>query len=88
LNIVGDRWTVLVLRDLIFFDKHRFGEFLESAEGISTNILTDRLRRLVEAGLVRAEAYQERPVRRAYWLTEKGEAFRSVLESLGRWALM
>jgi len=87
LNIMGDRWTVLVLRDLIFFDKQRFNEFLESPEGISTNILSDRLRRLEDAGLIHAEAYQDRPLRHAYQLTTKGQAFRGVLESLVTWSM-
>jgi DNA-binding HxlR family transcriptional regulator len=51
LELVGDRWSLLVIRDL-FRGKHRFGEFLESPEAIPTNILTERLKRLVHAGIV------------------------------------
>jgi len=52
LDLLGDKWTLLVVRDLLFVGKRRFGEFLESPEGIPTNILTDRLRRLEEHGVV------------------------------------
>ena len=52
LEAVGDRWTLLVIRDLLFLGKRRFGELLSSPEGIPTNILSDRLRRLEEGGLV------------------------------------
>jgi DNA-binding HxlR family transcriptional regulator len=62
-----------------------YGELQNSPEGIPTNILADRLRRLEEAGLVAKSAYQERPVRNAYTLTEKGEAMSDVLLALVRW---
>ena len=52
LDLLGDRWTLLVIRDLMFLGNRRFGEMLASPEGIPTNILTDRLRRLEERGLV------------------------------------
>lgn len=52
LGIFGDRWSLLVLRDLILRDKRRFSELLAAPEGIATNVLTDRLRRLVDTGLV------------------------------------
>ena len=54
-------------------------------EGIATNILADRLRKLEEAGLISKSAYQEHPVRYAYGLTEKGKALRDVLGALVRW---
>jgi DNA-binding HxlR family transcriptional regulator len=52
LDIFGDKWSLLVLRDLLFKDKHRFGEFLAAEEGISTNILAERLARLEAEGLI------------------------------------
>lgn len=84
LELIGDRWTMLVLRDL-FIGKKRFKEFLESPEGISTNILTDRLARMEQIGLVEATAYSERPKRFEYTLTEKGEGLLPVLQELCRW---
>ncbi len=52
LDLIGDRWTLLVLRDLIFYRRHEFGEILNGGEGIATNVLSDRLERLCGAGLV------------------------------------
>src|SRR5215475_5994813 len=78
LDVVGDKWSLLVVRDLLH-GKHTFGELLDSPERIPTNLLTDRLRRLEEAGIVERAVYQERPVRHAYGLTPKGEALGEVL---------
>ncbi|HEY9669782.1 MAG TPA: helix-turn-helix domain-containing protein, partial [Coleofasciculaceae cyanobacterium] len=50
LDSIGDRWTLLIIRDMLFFRKQRFEEFLESPEGISTNILTSRLKSLEQLG--------------------------------------
>ena len=57
LDIIGDKWTLLVLRDLFVFKKSRFEQFLDSPEKIATNILTDRLQRLEKAGLVTQAPY-------------------------------
>lgn len=84
LDILGDKWTLLVVRDLMF-GKRTFGEFLESPEGIPTNILAERLKRLERAGLVSKTPYQQRPVRYAYALTEKGSDLRPVLRAIARW---
>jgi len=84
LEIVGDRWTLLVLRDMIFGRKRTFGEFLNSEERIATNILTDRLKRLERSGLMRKEIAGE--ARRAvYELTEKGLAMVPVLLDMVVW---
>ena len=85
LEIVGDRWTLLVLRDL-FIGKTRFSDFLASPEGIATNVLTDRLGQVERAGLVTRRPYQLRPKRFEYALTEKGEALLPVLQEICRWA--
>ena len=85
LDFLGDKWSMVVLRDL-FTGKSRYGEFLDSPENISTNILADRLKRLEAEGLVTKEAYQNRPVRHAYRLTAKGAALLPVLQEISRWA--
>jgi DNA-binding HxlR family transcriptional regulator len=87
LDILGDRWTLLVIRDLLFLGKRRFGELLGSPEGIPTNILTDRLRRLEEGGVVEKIPYQLRPPRYEYQLTEKGRDLFPVLRTLAEWSL-
>jgi len=84
LDLMGDKWSLLVVRDLLR-GKVTFGELQNSPEGIPTNILAERLKRLEEAGLLAKSAYQEHPVRYAYELTEKGKALRDVLLALVRW---
>jgi DNA-binding HxlR family transcriptional regulator len=85
LDLMGDAWTLLVIRDLMFYDKHRFADFLDSPEGISTNILAERLKRLEERGLVERRRYQERPPRDEYYLTIKGHDLLPVLRELIKW---
>jgi DNA-binding HxlR family transcriptional regulator len=85
LEVVGDKWTLLIVRDLMWHGKHTFLALQGSAEKIPTNILSDRLQRLTEWGLVRREQYQERPARFAYHLTETGKALEPALISIMRW---
>jgi len=85
LDLVGDKWSLVIIRDMVT-GKKRFGEFMESPEGIKTNILTNRLRRMEETGLVERKAYQTRPQRFEYTLTERGEALLPVLQEMCRWA--
>ena len=84
LDLIGDRWTMVVLRDL-FIGKKRYSEFLASPEGISTNILASRLAQMEQSGLVRSRPYQKRPRRLEYDLTKKGAALLPVLQELSRW---
>jgi DNA-binding HxlR family transcriptional regulator len=86
LDLLGDRWTLLVVRDLLFFGKRRFGELAASPEGIPTNILTDRLRRLEECGVVVKVPYLTRPRRYEYHLTAGGQDLFPVLRSIIEWA--
>jgi DNA-binding HxlR family transcriptional regulator len=84
LDLVGDRWSLPVVRDLVH-GKETYGELLDSPEGIPTNILADRLRRLEDAGLIASSPYQQRPVRYAYSLTEKGTELGGILLALVQW---
>jgi len=84
LDIIGDKWSLLVIRDL-FAGKSTFSELLAADERVPTNILADRLRRLEEAGIVEKSAYQERPVRFAYTLTPKGRDMGEILIAIVRW---
>jgi DNA-binding HxlR family transcriptional regulator len=86
LDVVGDRWTLLVVRDLFFLHRFRFSELVRSAEGIPTNILADRLRRLVEAGIVEKKAYQDRPRRYEYRMTPRGLDLLPLLREMVVWA--
>ncbi len=85
LELIGDKWTLLIVRDLMWHGKHTFQALQESAEHIPTNILSDRLRRLMGWGLVRREPYQERPVRYAYHLTDTGRELEPVLLAAMQW---
>jgi DNA-binding HxlR family transcriptional regulator len=82
-GLVADPWTLLVLRDL-FLGVTRFEQFCRDL-GVATNVLTDRLDRLVTAGLVDREPYQEHPVRYEYRLTESGTDFYGALAGLMAW---
>ncbi len=86
LDLFGDRWTLLVIRDLML-GRSRFKDFAGSPEGIPTNILSDRLERLLESGLVRQTPAADGGKRMAYELTDKGEALRPTLKSLRDWGL-
>lgn len=83
LEVVGEWWTLLIVRDL-FLGVRRF-EQLQERLGISRNVLTERLERLVEHGVVERRPYQEKPVRHDYVLTEKGRALWPVLTALRQW---
>ena len=84
LDILGDKWTLLVVRDLAL-GKRRYQEFMASSERIASNILADRLKQLEASGLVTRRAYQQKPARYEYILTEKGEGLRPVLRALIVW---
>lgn len=84
LDLVGDRWSLLVIRDLLS-GKRTFSELVASPERIPTNILADRLKRLEEAGIIVSAAYHQHPVRYAYSLSPKGLALGDVLLALVRW---
>lgn len=86
LDIFGDRWTLLVVRDLMF-GAERFKDFAASPEGIPTNLLADRLARLQSAGVVELTAAADGSRHPAYRLTEKGLALRPVLAALRDWGL-
>ena len=86
LDLFGDKWTLLIVRDLIL-GKARYGEFAQSKEGIPTNILANRLKRLELAGVVEKKAYSDKPVRYHYQLTQKGRDLIPMLEAMVAWAI-
>jgi DNA-binding HxlR family transcriptional regulator len=84
LDLAGDKWTLLVVRDLLR-GRHTFKELLAAEEGIPTNILADRLKKMEETGLLRSAPYQDKPVRWRYELTPKGQDLGHVLGAMARW---
>jgi len=85
LDLIGDRWTLLVMRDLLFYEKRRFADMLASPEGIASNILADRLERLERCGLIERRRYQDHPPREEYHATARGQDLVPVLRELTRW---
>lgn len=85
LDLLGDKWTLLVVRDLLWHGKHTFGELQGSAERMPTNLLSDRLKRLIDWGLVERSAYQDNPPRYRYALTDQGRALEPVLQQIMAW---
>jgi DNA-binding HxlR family transcriptional regulator len=84
LDVLGDKWSLLVVRDVIR-GKRRYAEFLASPEGIPTNILADRLKRLVEQGVMTSKIYSQHPPRAEYELTAKGEDLRPIVRAMVDW---
>ncbi|MFN0264109.1 winged helix-turn-helix transcriptional regulator [Tepidamorphus sp. 3E244] len=85
LDIIGDKWTLVVLRS-IMTGKHRYSDLLAMPEGISTNILADRLQLLEREGLVSRHSYQVRPPRYEYRLTRKGADLLPVVQAMMDWS--
>ncbi|MCG9875294.1 MAG: helix-turn-helix transcriptional regulator [Leptospiraceae bacterium] len=87
LDIFGDKWSLLIIRDIHYSNKHRFEEFLQSKEGISTNILTDRLKKLESIAIIIKTKYSSHENRMNYLLTEKGKKIIPIIESMIEWGL-
>ncbi|MBV8031922.1 MAG: helix-turn-helix transcriptional regulator [Betaproteobacteria bacterium] len=84
LDLIGDKWTLLIVRDLLR-GRDTFGALSAAEEGIPTNILADRLRKMEAARLIEARPYQKRPVRYRYTLTAKGADLGEVVGALAHW---
>jgi DNA-binding HxlR family transcriptional regulator len=87
LELIGDKWSLLIVRDILLLNKHRYGDFLAADESIPTNILADRLKRLEENGLLEKTPYQRNPVRYEYHLTSKGKDLEPIIQEMIRWGL-
>jgi DNA-binding HxlR family transcriptional regulator len=85
LAAVGDRWSMLVIEALLE-DPKRFGDLEQEIEGIAPNVLSARLRKLADHGLISAQPYSDRPPRFSYELTDAGRELEAPLRLLGAWA--
>ena len=85
LDIIGERWTILILRDLLLEGPRRFQDFERSLSGIGPNTLSARLKRLEEFGIVERRFYAQHPPRAEYVLTDKGRQLGPVLKALLEW---
>ena len=86
LDILGDRWSLLLIRDLLM-GKRRYADFQASPENISTNILADRLKTLQGYGIVQRRLYQTRPNRYEYNLTRRGTDLIPILKAVCEWGV-
>lgn len=86
LEVFGDKWTLLIIRDMMFAGKRHFREFLASAEGISSNILSDRLAMLVENGILTRTEDPGHKLKAIYSLTEKGIDLLPIIAQISRWS--
>lgn len=86
LDIIGDHWTLLIIRDLMFMNKHEYKEFLSSEEGISSNILSDRLKRLEQTNTIGVIAHPYNKLRKLYYLTEQGKELIYVILDIAKWS--
>lgn len=85
LDILGDRWTLLVIRDMMLFKKHEYHEFVTGPEKIATNILSDRLKRLLCLDVIRYEPHPGHKTKKLYYLTQKGKDLLPILVDLVLW---
>lgn len=85
LDYIGDKWTFLVVRDLIQ-GKRFYNEFIKSKEGIATNILSDRLKKLEQNGFIVSTVYEKLKTKKEYRLTEKGQDLIPVLLEMMVWS--
>ena len=86
LDIVGDRWTMLIVRDL-FLGKTRFKQLLASSPGLPSKLLSDRLKKLEQHGLIERVVYSQHPLRAEYRLTDNGRSLAPLLDEIVRWGL-
>ena len=86
LETFGDTWSLLIVRDIVYFGKKTYGEFLESDEGIATNILASRLEQLEQSGILTKRPYASDKRKEVYSLTEKGLDLIPILVEMASWS--
>ena len=84
LDLIGDKWSLLIIRDMLVFGKTTYNEFLASNEKIATNILKDRLQSLTEKGII---TYTGTTKRKKYELTEMGKDIKPIIEIVGKFGM-
>lgn len=86
-NIIGKKFAILILRNMIILKQKRFNEFLDSIEKINPKTLSVRLKEMEKDGLIKREVYNEKPIRIEYSLTNKGEALKPILEQMAMFSM-
>lgn len=87
-QIIGKKFAILILRNMILYNQTRFNQFLESVEGINSRTLSQRLRQLESTGIIKRKVIPETPIRIEYSLTEKGKHVKSILEQMGEFSTL
>ena len=85
LDVIGERWTPLILRDLLIIGPRRFQDFLDALEGVAPTTLSARLKSLEEDGIIERQFYSDHPPRAEYLLTDKGRKLGPVIKALRDW---
>lgn len=85
LDVVGDRWTLLILRDLFLHKRRRFQDLQKSLVGVAPNTLSARLKSLESKGVLAREPYSQHPPRLEYVLTDKGRQLGPIVKALREW---
>jgi DNA-binding HxlR family transcriptional regulator len=85
LDLIGERWTILLLRDLLLHGPRRFQDFQASLPGVAPNTLSARLKAMEDRGLVSRALYNERPPRLEYVLTAKGKSLGPIVKAMREW---
>ena len=86
LDFLGDKWSLLIIRDMVFDHKRFYKEFQQSKEKIATNILSDRLKRLESAGIIKSQVYEQLKTQKEYTLTAKGKDLIPTLVEIILWS--
>ena len=86
LDIIGDKWSLIIIRDLLFFEKKTFKELSNSLENIATNILASRLKNLEASNILTRNDLLNNKKTKHYKLTDKGRGLKPILEELGNWS--
>jgi len=87
LDLIGDRWTLLIVRDLMFREFHEFREFLEAGEGIASNILSDRLKKLTAHQLIESIPHPSNKSKKLYYLTDRGTSLMPMMIEIVFWGI-
>lgn len=87
LNIIGKKFTVLILRNMLYANQTRFGQFLDSIEGINHKTLAKRLNEMGKEGVIKKKIVDHSPVRTEYYLTERGKGLLPILEQMAAYSM-
>lgn len=86
LDFIGDKWVLIIIRDILFHKKHSYKSFLESTEGMATNVLGDRLKMLTEKGFINSEVDPSKKSMKIYSITQKGKDLLPIILEMMVWS--